>query len=442
VETAKKHRTRLILISLIVISSFVTGFTYHDLGNGGVNAALFGMRLIPSTVLSAAIGVKDQPAALQPVETYWNVINYLDSHYYGKGTEYRKLTYAAIRGMLAALGDRYTRFLDPDERKDMNQETRGDFEGIGAELEETTDGRIFIKKILDNSPAQRAELKAKDTIIKVDDKLNKVDDKLIHGIKIEDVVKMIRGPRGTKVTLTIVREEKPEPFDVEIIRDVVPIIVVESRMEDTVNKIGYIALGQFNEKSDRKVSDAMNELDSEGARALILDLRGNPGGLLESAISIGSRFILDGDIVVIQNKGGRRSAVPVDTSKHTHTLRPLVVLIDHNTASASEIVAGAIQDHKAGVLIGSESFGKGLVQSIAPLDEYGCALAITTARYLTPNGHDVTPKEKIKPDIAVEPTDEDIKAESDVQLKRAVEYLKERLGAAQTTAENRPAGKG
>lgn len=434
-ETVRKRRTRLILIFLIVISSFVTGFTYHDLGNGGVNAVLFGLRLVPSSLMSATIGAKDQPTELQPVETYWNVINYLDTHYYGKGTSYREMTYAAIRGMLAALGDRYTRFLDPDERKDMNEETRGDFEGIGAELGESREGRIFIKKILDNSPAQRAELKPKDTIIKV-------DDKLIHGIKIEDVVKMIRGPRGTKVTLTIVREEKPEPFDVGIIRDIVPFIIAEWRMEDTVNKIGYIALRQFNEKSDQKVSDALNELDSEGARGLVLDLRGNPGGLLDSAISVGSRFILDGDIVVIQNKGGRRSAVPVDTSKHTHTLRPLVVLIDHNTASASEIVAGAIQDHKAGILVGSESFGKGLVQSIAPLDEYRCALAITTAKYLTPNGHDVTPKEKIKPDIVVEPTDEDIKAESDVQLKRAVEYLKERLGTTQTTAENRPAGKG
>ena len=419
-----------------MISSFVTGFTYRDLGTNGVNAAMFGLRLIPSSVLSAvAIGVKDQPAELQPVETYWNVVNYLNSHYYGKSPTYREMTYAAIRGMLAALGDRYTRFLDPEERKDMNNETSGDFEGIGAELQETTDGRIFIKKVLDNSPAQRAELKPKDTIIKV-------DDKLIHGLEILAVVKMIRGTRGTKVTLTIVREEKPEPFDVGIIRDVVPFIIVESRMEDTVNKIGYIALRQFNEKSDQKVSDAMKELDSEGARALILDLRGNPGGLLDSAVSIGSRFILDGDLVVIQNKGGRRSAVPVDTSKHTRTLRPLVVLIDRNTASASEIVAGAIQDHKAGVLIGNESFGKGLVQSIAPLDEYDCALAITTARYLTPNGHDVTPKDKIKPDIVVEPTDEDIKAENDVQLKRAVEYLKERLGPAQTTAENRPAGKG
>lgn len=170
----------------------------------------------------------------------------------------------------------------------------------------------------------------------------------------------------------------------------------------------------------------MNELDSEGAQALILDLRGNPGGLLDSAISIGSRFIGNGNVVIVQQKGGRRNALPVDRSKHNHAMRPLVVLVDHGTASASEIVAGAIQDHKAGTIIGSDSFGKGLIQTIINLQE-GEAVVITTARYLTPAGHDVA-KHKIHPDIVIEPSDDDIKNDNDVQLKRAVQYLKGNLG--------------
>lgn len=427
--TDKKQRNRIILIAVLLISSFLTGFIHRDIQAGtGKGGVLTGLQLFPQKLASAAmIGIKGNSAELPPVDTYWSVINYLDSHYYGEKPKANQLTYAAIRGMMGSLGDRYTRFLDPEAHKEMSEENRGDFEGIGAELE-TKDGRIFIHKTIDNSPAVRAGLKAKDVILKV-------DEKLIQGMDITDVVKIIRGPHGTKVKLSIKREDTPEPFDVKITRDVIQFQIVESRMEDPTNKIGYIALRQFNEKSDQMIYDAMNDLDSQGAKAFVLDLRGNPGGLLDAAISIGSRFISDGDVVVIQNKGGRRNAVPIDPSKHNHSLRPLAVLIDHNTASASEIVSGAIQDHKAGVLIGTDSFGKGLVQTIINLDD-GSAVAITTAKYLTPNGHEVTPTQKIKPDITVEPTDDDIKNENDVQLKRAVQYLKERISGHQTTAEN------
>lgn len=429
--TGKNWKIHLVLIAVILVSSFLTGFTYRDMqAGGGLVGAVAGLRIIPPKAASAIVGAVG--GDLIPVDAYRSVASYVDTHYYGQKPKENQLTYAAIRGMLASLGDRYTRFLDPTDHKEMAEENRGDFEGIGAELD-SKDGRVFIKRIIDNSPAQRSELKAKDTILKV-------DDKLIQGMDITDVVKLIRGPKGTKVKLTVKRDETPEPIDISIIRDVVPFVMVESRMEDTVNKIGYIALRQFNEKSDQQVYDALNQLDGQGAKAYILDLRGNPGGLLDAAISVGSRFIRDGDIVVIQNKGGHRSAVPVDPSKHNTAFRPLAVLIDHNSASASEIVSGAIQDHKAGTLIGNDSFGKGLVQTIIDLDD-GSAVVITTAKYLTPNGHEVTPTQKIKPDITVDPTDDDIKNENDVQLKRAVQYLKERLGVTQTTADAKNAGK-
>ena len=415
-----KTRTHLALITILVISSFLTGFTYRDLGSGsGIQGLLANVELVPSrltSILNTAVSTKN--IQLPPVETYSSVASYLDAHYYGEKPKPKQLTYAAIKGMLASLGDRYTRFLDPDEHKEMQDENRGDFEGIGAVLG-SKGGRILIEKPLKESPALRAGLQAGDIILKV-------NDELIQGLDIQDVVKRIRGPRNTKVKLTIARDSKPEPFDVEIERAIIPFEIVESRMEDNVGKIGYIALHQFNEQCDQQLYKAMNELDSEGAQALILDLRGNPGGLLDSAISIGSRFVDQGNIVIVQQKGGRRNALPVDRSKHNHAMRPLVVLIDHGTASASEIVAGAIQDHKAGTIIGSDSYGKGLIQTIINL-RGGEAVVITTARYLTPAGHDVT-KQKIHPDIVIVPSEDDIKNDNDVQLKRAIQYLKENLG--------------
>ncbi len=407
----------------MLIGSFLVGFVYRDLQAGAGRQVLSELKTMPADIATAAKEkVAQNSVELQPVETYSSVIAYVDSNYYGTKPKPKQLTYAAIRGMLATLGDRYTRFLDPVEHKEMSEENRGDFEGIGAELD-TKDGRIFIKKTMADSPALRANLKSKDVILKV-------DDKMIQGMDITDVVKLIRGPRNTKVRLTIKREDTPQPFDVELTRDVIPFVMVESRMEDTVNKIGYVTLRQFTEKSDADVFMAIKELDAQGAKALIFDLRGNPGGLLDAAVSVGSRFVQDGDIVIIQNRGGQRSAIPIEPDKRDPIRRPVVVLIDRNTASAAEIVSGAIQDHKAGTLIGTESFGKGLVQTIINLDD-GSAVAITTAKYLTPNGHEVTPTQKIKPDITVDPSDDDIKNENDVQLKRAVQYLQERLGVTQ-----------
>lgn len=432
--TNKKRTSHLILLAVLLVSAFLTGFTYRDFQTGrGISGLLASAQIIPAQATSAlSIGAKGTGADLAPVDTYWSVINYLDSHYYGEKPKSRQLTYAAIRGMMGSLGDRYTRFLDPEDFKEMQEENRGDFEGIGAELD-SKEGRTLIKKTIDRSPAQHAGLKANDIILKV-------NDQLIQGLDITDVVKKIRGQRGTKVKLTIKRDDVAEPMDFQITRDIIPFTIVESRMEDKGNKIGYIALRQFNEKSDQQIFQALNDLDSQGARAIVLDLRGNPGGLLDSAIAIGSRFINDGNIVIIQNKGARRSAVPIDESKHNNPMKPLAVLIDGGTASAAEIVSGAIQDHKAGTIIGTESFGKGLVQTIINLDD-GSAVAITTAKYLTPNGHEVTPKLKIKPDITVEPTDEDIKNSNDVQLKKAVQFLKDKIGANQAKTGSKDNGK-
>lgn len=422
------RKSRHLLIVALIISSFLCGFTYKDLGRGGsMQSAVAALESLPATLISTiSANLGGNKADLEPIETFASVFTYLDEKYYGDSKlDSTQLTYSAIRGMLASLGDRYTRFLDPDEYKQMQQDNRGNFTGIGAELD-VKDGRIFIVEPIPNSPAERAGLKHGDIILKV-------DDQLIQSMDITKVVNMIRGDKGTQVRLTIKREEVPEPIEFTITRDVIPLTIVKWRMEDKLNKIGYIELRQFNENSDQQIDKALTELESQGMQGLILDLRRNPGGLLEVAVDIASRFVSKGNVVIIQNKGGRQVALPVDPSKHNnHHMYPLVVLINEGTASASEIVAGAIQDHKAGVLVGTDSFGKGLVQTIVNVDN--CAVAITTAKYLTPSGRDVG-KNKVHPDVVVEPTDEDRKNDNDVQLKRAVQILQEKLGSTQATTE-------
>ncbi|MDH7482004.1 MAG: S41 family peptidase [Armatimonadota bacterium] len=408
-----------VLIIMLICTSFLCGFTYTDFSrNPSIPNLVALLEQAPSRLLlGIRAELESSKADVECTDAYWQIYSYISNNYFGKTPDPKQLTYSAIRGMLAALGDRYTRFLDPEQNKEMQSENRGDFEGIGAELD-VKDGYVFIKNPLPNSPAKNAGLKKNDVILKV-------DDTLIHGMDIDEVVKRIRGPRGTKVRITIKREGVPEPMEFEITRQVIISPMVEVEMKDDESKIGYIALRQFNEKSDEQFDQALTKLEADKVQALILDLRNNPGGLLDVAVDIGSRFIDNGDIVIIQNKGGERTSLRVNPSQHNHKRYPLVVLINEMSASASEIVAGAIQDHKAGKLVGVPTFGKGLVQQIFNLED-GSAVAISTAKYLTPLGRDVD-KQKIKPDVIVEPTDEDIKAENDVQLKKAIEILKAEL---------------
>ncbi|MBP6963602.1 MAG: S41 family peptidase [Armatimonadetes bacterium] len=422
-------RLHLTAMVLLIAFSFISGFAYQDVSASRDAGTLIGsLSALPSR-LQTAIGseLTESSADLPPVQTFWDVFSYVEANYYGDGRKKSdELCYAAISGMLGALGDRYTRFLDPDQNKQMQEDNRGDFEGIGAKLE-MKESQVRIAQPLEDSPAKAAGIRKGDVIIKV-------DGKPTQGLELEDVVKMIRGPRGTSVTLTIKRIDAADTFEVTIVRKVITSPIVEWRVEDESSKIGYIQLSQFNEKSDLLFDKALTDLESKGMRGLILDLRGNPGGLLDVAIEIGSRLIDKGDIVVIQDKGGRQSRYGVQSQQQNHRLYPLVVLIDGSSASASEIIAGAIQDHKAGTLVGTDSFGKGKVQTIMSLPD-GCAVVITTAKYFTPSLRDVD-KLKIHPDVVVEPSDDDIKNDVDSQLNKAVEILKTRLSGDKALAGN------
>jgi carboxyl-terminal processing protease len=276
----------------------------------------------------------------------------------------------------------------------MQEETKGRFEGLGIEIT-LKEGVLTVVSPIEDTPAFRAGIQAGDQILKIDGESTK-------NLTLMDSVKRLRGPRGTKVTITIIREGLSKPREFTLTRDVIPIRSV--RYELMEKQYGYIRLSQFQEKTEGELDKAINALESESKGAIkgmILDLRNNPGGLLDQAVKVSDRFIESGLIVSME---GRREDQKMKFYAHpqgTIAHYPLVVLVNGGSASASEIVAGAIQDHGRGIVVGTQSFGKGSVQTIFPLKD-GSGLRLTTARYFTPNGRSIQAK-GIIPDIIVKP---------------------------------------
>lgn len=353
-----------------------------------------------------------ETSPLPPVETYFRTLEEIKALYYGPIKSNRELTYSAIRGMLASLNDRYTRFLEPDEYHRMLEDNQGEFGGIGAQLEKTK-GKVIIKRVLENTPAQRARLKPGDVILKV-------NGKPVSGLSIFQTVDRIRGPRGTRVVLEIQRSGVAKPLTFTLVRDIIKLETVKATM--LKGGIARIELTSFNQLADEELGKALEEMKKKGMKALILDLRNNPGGLLSEAVAIASRFVPEGPVVIVQERGGRRKIFNADPRKRLNPPVPLVVLVNKLSASASEIVAGAIKDTKRGIIVGTDTWGKGLVQTITPIPIDGSALLITTHRYYTPAGIDINQK-GITPDVRVEPTEKDLKANRDPQLERAIAIL-------------------
>ena len=300
--------------------------------------------------------------------------------------------YVAIKDMLTELDDPYTRFLDPKEFNEMRIDTSGELLGVGIQisLDEVTN-QIIVVSPIEGTPAFFAGIKPKDIIVSV-------DGKTIEGFSIDSAVKLIRGKRGTKVELGIIRDD--ESIKVSIIRDIIEINVVDSRINNTVlgAKIGYLRLKQFNAKSPKEMSLSIKKLEKQEPFGYVLDLRSNPGGLLEASIEIARQWINKGIIVSTKTKDGITDVRKAKSRALTN--RPVVVLIDEGSASASEILSGAIKDNKRGVLVGKKTFGKGLVQSVRSLSD-GSGLTVTVAKYLTPSGKDIN-KNGIEPDFKVD----------------------------------------
>ena len=344
---------------------------------------------LPTFLARPAYAV-DDASNLAPTETYRAVLDIIREDYASqvpgaKSPDPMQLTYAAIDGMLETLHDRYTEFWTPREYAENMEETSGVFAGIGTTLDITKDGRVIVLETIENSPAAKMGVRAGDIVIRINNLVTK-------GKSLATITEQIKGDPGTSVRLTLSRKNNPAPIQVFLTRAMVSSPLVESRMEDTKAKIGYVSLSMFGEAADTQFATAVTKLEKRGLRGLIFDLRDNPGGLLNVAQDLASRFVDKGAVVWIQEKSGKMSPLNVEKNKHQNNLHtgnyPIVVLVNGNSASAAEIVAGAIKDHQVGTLVGTRTFGKGLVQTIFPLDD-DSAVKITTQRYFTPNKIDI-----------------------------------------------------
>ncbi len=379
------------------------------------------------------------------VDEVWQIINryYVDATFNQQDwrqirTQYLEASYGndeeaytAIREMLETLDDPYTRFMDPKEFEDMQIDTSGSLTGVGIQIakDEESD-RLIVVSPIDDSPAFNAGIIAKDIITKIDGQ-----DTL--GMEVNDAVQLIRGERGTEVILTIQRGDRE--IDFPIVRDRIEIHPVRTRVEETRSgNVAYIRLTQFNANAAQDMREALRKFEAmngpDTVVGYVLDLRSNPGGLLNASVDIARMWLDEGKIVSTHD---RRGEVERQVANNTAlTDKPLVVMIDGGSASASEIVSAALQDNQRAMLIGTESFGKGLVQSVRPLSD-GSGLAVTIAEYRTPNGRSITKDKKIQPDVVVELSDEEreelqlnnnrIGTVDDPQFARSLEVLLEQV---------------
>ncbi|MBX4195866.1 S41 family peptidase [Candidatus Parcubacteria bacterium] len=331
-----------------------------------------------------------------------------------KAASDQKLVYGAIQGMVSSLGDPYTVFFPPVESKQFASDIKGSFTGVGMEVG-IQNGSLTVVAPLKGSPAEAAGLRAGDRILKI-------DDKDTVNLSTEEAVTLIRGAEGTPVNLTISRTGKPLPFEIRIVRQVINIPVIETK--NLGNGIFYIALYSFTENSPQLFRGALREFIESGSGKLVLDLRGNPGGYLEAALDMASWFLPPGAVVIREDYGGEKEET-IFRSKGYNVFNDnlkMVILVDAGSASASEILAGALSEYGKATLIGEKTFGKGSVQELVPVTG-DTSLKVTIARWLTPNGFSIS-KQGITPKIEVKRTEADFKAGRDPQLDRAVEFLK------------------
>ncbi|MGB0386694.1 MAG: S41 family peptidase [Ardenticatenaceae bacterium] len=357
------------------------------------------------------------PIAEQPknFNVFYEALGFMRNEFYGELPDEQRLSYAAIRGVLGRLSDQNTIFVEPPEHEKEQERFQGEFGGIGAQVSNNEEGQLVIVAPIDDTPAAGAGLRANDIVLEV-------DGEPITGMTLNDAVELIRGLVGTEVTLLISRPNEGEPFSVTLVRDKIPdVTVFHSLLEDPTN-IGYIRVGFFSARTTEELRKAITDLQEQGATKLILDLRNNPGGLLDAAIGTSSLFIGNGTIAYqLFNDGTRK---PLDARGDPMALNePLMVLVNEGSASASEILAGALQASDRARLVGTQTYGKGTVQIPYTLQD-GSSLHVTIAHWLTPDGIDLS-QDGLIPELYVEPTEEQLQAGEDPVFMKAVETLKE-----------------
>jgi len=344
---------------------------------------------------------------------FWEAWHLVESHFFGDLPDMQHMTWGAIRGALTTLDDPHTTFLEPQPRRREKEDLSGRFGGIGAAVSQDEEGRIVLDPMPD-LPAEKAGIQKGDILLQVD------DTELTPEMTVDQAVSLIRGEIGTVVRLTLRREGQAEPIVFEIERQEIPSDSVEWRMLEEAPGVGYIRIMLFSSRTAKELDKALAELKSRGATQLIVDLRGNGGGLFDSAIDVTSRFLADGAVVYQVEKDSQEQAFNARPGSGVET-RPVVLLVDGGTASASEIVAGALQDRGRAILVGQRTYGKGSVQQVFDLSD-GSSVHITASKWLTPNRRQIDGY-GLAPDVEVPISDEDRNQGRDPQLERAIEEL-------------------
>jgi len=393
-----------VIIVILLAGSFYGGFWYGKNSRPSIEKV--------SGVFNKETGKPDSI----DFSLFWDSWTQIEEKFVNRSAlDYQKMVYGAIDGMVKSLGDPYTAFFPPVESKKFSEDIKGSFDGIGAEIGMRKDILIVISP-LEGSPAKKAGLLAGDQILKI-------DDKATADLNVDEAVNLIRGSKGTQVTLAILREGWSDTKDYKITRDVINVPILKYEIKDIGGKkIVYIQLYEFTENAANEFTKKVNEILNSNAQGIVLDLRGNPGGYLEVAVDIASWFVDGGKLVVSEDFGNGNKNEHTSYGYKKLATYPTVVLIDQGSASASEILAGALRDDNGIKLVGEKSFGKGSVQELENL-RGGTSLKMTVAKWLTPSGHSIM-EQGLEPDIQVGRTQEDVDAGRDPQLDKALELLK------------------
>jgi len=392
------HSTRNYMAAVITVLLAVTSFTAGYIANDYI-------QLRTGTVRGA-----DQQ---EQFSLFWEAWSWVESSYIGQIPSMKQISYGAIRGALNELGDPYTVFVEPPARERERETLSGNFGGIGAQLARNDEGYIVLEPIPEN-PAAAAGIRSGDLLLAIDG----VD--VEETLTVEEVAERIRGEKGTAVTLTVLHVGESDPVDIDVVRGDILIPSVSYRLLPDAPTVGYIQLSRFSGQSSNEIEKAVADLQAQGARSLVLDLRRNGGGLLDAAVDVADHFLVDGPILYQQSKGEEERVYEADADTVAGNL-PLLVLIDEQTASSSEILAGALQDRDRALLVGNPTFGKGSVQLVYDLSD-GSSVHVTASRWLTPDRHQIDQK-GLSPDIPVEISQDAIDSGRDVVLERAVDYL-------------------
>lgn len=403
ISAPRRRALKIIGLVVIIMLAFGSGYSLGNVENG--SGQIIGKNSPAPSYLNHDVDF----------DLFWNVWDMLQKKYVDQPILDTKLFYGALSGLVAGVGDPYTVFLDPKTAKDFSEELSGSFEGIGAEIG-LRDNQIVVIAPLKDTPAAKSGVEAGDAILAIDG----VDT---ANMMLEEAVAAIRGEKDTTVTLTLRRAGKSEPFDIAIVRSTIIIQSVEFSMKASVDNgpldVAYIHITNFNEDTAHDFRLAVNEALKNNPRAVLLDLRNNPGGFLETAVEVASEWVSDGPIVIQQSASGEKTPYPSKGYSSFKGVKTLV-LVNGGSASASEIVAGALQDYELATIVGSKTFGKGSVQELDELRD-GSALKITIAKWLTPDSRSID-QEGIAPDVLIEP-EKDADPAVDTVLKKALEIL-------------------